>query len=288
MLMYAGTDFPVAEAMKRKITSDSEVMILTGRPPPGHGCKEDKKNIKMRRADPVDSQYCTWLVSLHISDVLSISFDSKCVPTLSFLETLTTLVTPTSLKFKKLYGYHNRITFKMFWVNKAIVWLTASAVWQLCVPNSMCFNLNSWHLLAVGFSRQKSPNTTGRSNNFSLAFSPVSWQPYSVCLLYGCRQLHLHISFVFWQRLMCFDAVPSVMWIWMGCIQRLACQGENDPDWQRDDLSLSPTIPFQVSPWNRTHTPTGSSCLSDWTPRQSLHFNSFPAGSLATVLICWS
>lgn len=109
--------------------------------------------------------------------------------------------------------------------------------------------------ISCWFSKQKSPNTTGRSNNFSLAFSPVSWQQYSVCLLYGCRRLHLHISFVFWQRLMCFDAVPSVMWIWMGCVQRLACQGENDPDWQRDDLSLSPTILFQASPWiAHTHT----------------------------------
>lgn len=59
MLIYAGTDFPVAQAMKWKITSDSEVIIFAGRPPPECGYKEDKKRIKMRRADPVDSQYWT-------------------------------------------------------------------------------------------------------------------------------------------------------------------------------------------------------------------------------------
>lgn len=158
----------------------------------------------------------------------------------------------------------------------------------------MRFNLNSWHLLAViyCFSKQKLSSTTGRCNSFSLAFSPVSRQQYSVCPLYRCRRLHLHISFVFWQRLMCFDAVVSVMWIWIGCVQRLGCQRENDPDWQRDDLSLSPTIPFQISPWithTYTHPPTSSSSLSDLTQRQSLHFNSFSPGSLTRVqLIGWS
>ncbi len=127
---------------------------------------------------------------------------------------------------------------------------------QLCVPNSMCFNWNSWHLLAVGF-HSRNHQIQQADPTISHWHSLLSAGCNSVCLLYGCRRLHLHISFVFWQRLMCFDAVLSVMWIWMGCVQRLACQGENDPDWQRDDLSLSPTIPFQVSPWiAHTHTHT--------------------------------
>lgn len=152
----------------------------------------------------------------------------------------------------------------MFWGNKAWVHLHELYIQrQLCAKHVFSFKFTAFAALAVTywFSQQKSPNSAGRSNNFPLAFSPVSWQQYSVCLLYGCRRLHLHISFVFWQHLMCCDAAPSVMRIWMGCVQRLTCQGEKDPDWQRDDLSLSQTNPFQIG---RRITHTHQLLFLDW------------------------
>lgn len=57
--MYAVTDFPVAQAMTQKITSDLEVRIVTECLPLGCGYKEDEKGIRMRKADSFDPQFLT-------------------------------------------------------------------------------------------------------------------------------------------------------------------------------------------------------------------------------------
>lgn len=182
----------------------------------------------MRKADLVGSQYRTGLASIHITKLLNISGTCAFPPCLSlksiFMDITTIFCLTSSDKMKP---HLHQLSIQR----------------QLCGPNNMCFKFT---LSLIGF-RSKNLQIQPARPTISHWHSLLS-AGSGVCLLYGCRRLHLHISFVFWHRLMCCDAAPSVMWIWMGCVQRLPCQGEKDPDWQGDDLSLSQTNPFQISP----------------------------------------
>lgn len=176
------------------------MMIRTAGPPLGHGYKEDEKRIKD------EESWSSWftipdmtgLTSHHIK-LLNISFDSKCW---SFLERLAALVPPTQ-PIRSFMDGAVILLLRCFEKTRPglLDCISCLPKWQLCAPNNTCFGLNSWHLLAN--TKQKSPNRTGRSNSFSLAFSPVSWQRYSVsCMDVG--------DFTFTSAL-CFDSILCVL-----------------------------------------------------------------------------
>lgn len=52
----------------------------------------------------------------------------------------------------------------------------------------------------------------------------------------------LHISIVLWQCLSALDAIAIVVWIRMQCVQRLACQGDNDAEWEMRYVCHQPSL----------------------------------------------
>lgn len=109
---------------------------------------------------------------------------------------------------------------------------------QWCNTN-MCINLNSWHLLAVTWLV-----FTAEILKYIRPGSEIShWHSLlsagSNTVIVSCMDVgdFTFASALCFDSILCvFNAAQSVMWIWMGFVQRLDCQGENDPDWQRDDL----------------------------------------------------